>query len=103
MSFIRHDVVDRRVQVEASSSALTRTISTALSKATTSLKSAKELSLTRHSLADQLASLTEELVPTGKGKQRTLLEELEDLHTKLSGLKDARTYVAVLEKALGLR
>lgn len=59
--------------------------------------------MTRHSLADQLASLTEELVPTGKGKQRTLLEELEDLHIKLSELKSTRTYVAVIEKALGLR
>lgn len=95
--------VDGRVQLEASSATLSKTISTALSKATTSLRSAKELSLTRHSLADQLASLTEELIPTGKGKQRTLLEELEDLHIKLSELKSTRTYVAVIEKALGLR
>lgn len=68
-----------------------------------SLKSAKELSLTRHSLADQLATLTEELAPAAAARQRTLLEDLEDLHTRLAELKVTRTYVATVERALSLR
>lgn len=52
---------------------------------------------------DQLSTLNEELLPSVPGQQRTLLEELEDLHVRLNELQNARSYVAVIEKALELR
>ncbi|KAG8956968.1 hypothetical protein FRC00_004657 [Tulasnella sp. 408] len=89
-------------KLEASSTATERKITSTMVSALTYLQSAKELSLTRHSLVDQLSTLNEELLPSVPGQQRTLLEELEDLHVRLNELQNARSYVAVIEKALEL-
>ncbi|KAG8974149.1 hypothetical protein FRB90_009825, partial [Tulasnella sp. 427] len=89
-------------QLETSTAATSKRITSTLVSASTYLQSAKELSLTRHSLVDQLSTLNEELLPSGPGKQRTLLEDLEDLHLRLNELQNARSYVAVIEKALQL-
>lgn len=93
---------DLNQKLETSSATTARKITSTLTSASTYLHSAKELSLTRHSLVDQLSTLTEELLPSGQDKQRTLLEELEDLHVRLNELQNARSYVAVIEKALEL-
>ncbi|KAG8953229.1 hypothetical protein FRC04_002639 [Tulasnella sp. 424] len=89
-------------KLELSSTTTAKKITSTLASASTYLQSAKELSLTRHSLVDQLSTLTEELLPSEPGQQRTLLEELEDLHARLNELQNSRNYVAVLDKALEL-
>lgn len=63
---------------------------------------AQELSLLRHSLADELGGLSEELT-SGEGEGPTLLEEIESLHRKLKELESVREYVQVIHKALELK
>jgi len=67
---------------------------------------AKELSLNRHVLADELASLSSELVSSmtrEEGQRPTLLEELESLHRQLKELESVRDYVGIVERVLRLR
>ncbi|GBE78415.1 hypothetical protein SCP_0113030 [Sparassis crispa] len=74
------------------------------SDAQTQLHTAQELSLLRHSLADELSSLSEELVSSlaaSDGKP-TLLENLETLHRLLKELESVRSYVQIIERALKL-
>ncbi|KAG9013900.1 hypothetical protein FRB93_000281 [Tulasnella sp. JGI-2019a] len=97
--------LELKEQLDASSSLLSKQIASASTSALTSLGAANELSLTRHSLADQLSSLSERLLPltSGKGKQpRTLLEDMEELHAQLRNLQLTRDYLAVLERASAL-
>lgn len=69
------------------------------------LASAKDAALSRHILADDIATLSEDLVSTrdhGTGRS-TLLEDLEGLHRKLNELEHVRDYVKVVERGLFLR
>ncbi|KAG5650284.1 hypothetical protein H0H81_012762 [Sphagnurus paluster] len=68
------------------------------------INTAQELSLLRHSLTDELAELSEELISTfseGTGKS-TLLEDIETLHRNLKELHTIKSYVQVIEHALKL-
>ncbi|THH21006.1 hypothetical protein EW146_g461 [Bondarzewia mesenterica] len=68
------------------------------------LHSAQELSLLRHSLADELSSLTSELVSSMSDDQRTptLLEDIESMHRNLKELESIKAYVQVVQQALKL-
>jgi hypothetical protein len=67
--------------------------------------SAQELSLVRHSLADELLDLSQELVSTMSDgdRQSTLLEDIETLHRNLKELQSVKGYVQIIEHALKLR
>lgn len=69
------------------------------------LHSAQELSLLGHSLADELSSLSGQLVtdisqPNGS---TTLLEDLEAMHRNLREQESFKAYVQVIHRALQLR
>ncbi|KAF8634467.1 hypothetical protein AX15_000908 [Amanita polypyramis BW_CC] len=68
------------------------------------LQSARELSLLRHSVVDDLADLSQELVSnlSLEEKKPTLLEQIETLHRNLKELTSIRGYVQVIEHALSL-
>ncbi|KAK0456418.1 TIP-1 family-domain-containing protein [Armillaria borealis] len=65
---------------------------------------AQELSLERHSLADELASLSQDLVSSLSDANRspTILEDIETLHRNLKELKSVKEYVQIIEHALNL-
>ncbi|KIY47067.1 hypothetical protein FISHEDRAFT_66233 [Fistulina hepatica ATCC 64428] len=68
------------------------------------LDTAQALSLQRHTLTDELAALTEELLSvmwSGPGSA-TLLEDLETRHRGLKELQSIYDYVAIVERALSL-
>lgn len=69
------------------------------------LHTAQELSLLRHSLADELSFLSQELVSTLSGPEGepTLLEDIEALHRNLKELQSVKGYIQVIEHALQLR
>lgn len=69
------------------------------------LHSAQELSLLRHSLTDELAYLSQELVSSMAESESgpTLLEDVEALHRSLKELESVKGYVQVIEHALKLR
>ena len=69
------------------------------------LHTAQELSLLRHSLADELSYLSAELVSTLSGPEGkpTLLEDIETLHRNLKELQTIKGYVQVIEHALKIR
>jgi len=69
------------------------------------LNTAKELSLLRHSLHDDLSDLTRELVSLGYNEEREplLLEDLERLHRNLKELQSVKQYVQIIEYVLILR
>ena len=69
------------------------------------LHTAQELALLRHSLADELTYLSEELVSSLSAPEEgpTLLEDLEALHRSLKELESVKGYVQVIERALQLR
>ncbi|RPD81666.1 hypothetical protein L226DRAFT_527933 [Lentinus tigrinus ALCF2SS1-7] len=73
-------------------------------KATEQLHTAQELSLLRHSLADELSYLSGELVSSLSGPEEgpTLLEDLEALHRSLKELESVKGYVQIIEHALRL-
>ncbi|KAH9949502.1 RINT-1 family protein [Amylocystis lapponica] len=67
------------------------------------LETAQELSLLRHSLADELLSLSQSLVSSvGSEGEPTLLEDLETSHRQLKALESVNGYVKVIEHALHL-
>ncbi|KAF8993873.1 RINT-1 family protein [Hymenopellis radicata] len=65
---------------------------------------AQELSLQRHALADELSTLTRNLVSSlsDADGQPTLLEDIETMHRNLKELNHVRSYVQVIEYALRL-
>ncbi|KAK0198491.1 TIP-1 family-domain-containing protein [Armillaria mellea] len=65
---------------------------------------AQELSLERHSLADELASLSQDLISSLSDVNRspTLLEDIETLHRDLKELQSVKEYVQIIEHALNL-
>jgi RAD50-interacting protein 1 len=69
------------------------------------LYTAQELSLLRHSLTDELAFLSQQLVSSlgGPEEKPTLLEDVETLHRSLKELQSVKGYVQVVEHALKLR
>jgi RAD50-interacting protein 1 len=72
----------------------------------TDLHTAQNLSLLRHSLADELAELSISLVSTfsdAETQESTLLEDLEAIHRNLKELHGVKSYVQVIEHALKLR
>lgn len=93
-------------QLQNSQAAVGEIIRYTLSSTRDHLATAKELSLTRHALADELSSLSTELVSSHNSEGRagiTLLEELESLHRNLKELENVRNYVLVIERAVRLR
>jgi hypothetical protein len=66
------------------------------------MHTAQELSLLRHSLADELSFLSQELVSSlgGPEGKPTLLEDIETLHRSLKELESVKGYVQVVEHAL---
>ncbi|OBZ79146.1 RAD50-interacting protein 1, partial [Grifola frondosa] len=79
-------------------------IASSRSSAEAQLHTAQELSLLRHSLADELSYLSQELVSSlsGTDGKPTLLEDLETLHRNLKELESVKGYVQVIEHALKL-
>ena len=73
--------------------------------AQTHLTTAKELSLIRHTLNDELTDLTQGSRPLEYREDRepVLLEDLETLHRDLNELQSVKQYVQVIEYALKLR
>ena len=68
------------------------------------LKTAQNLSLLRHSLADKLSDLSQELaLEYNEDRQPMLLEDLETLHRNLKELQSVKEYVQVIQHALKLR
>ena len=68
------------------------------------LHTAQELSLLRHSLADELASLTEGLVSTFSAERSTptLLEDIETMHRSLKEQENIKAYLETIHRALVL-
>lgn len=66
--------------------------------------SAQELSLKRHTLADELASLSQDFVSSlsDVDPSPTLLEDIETLHRNLKELKSVKEYVQIIKHALNL-
>ena len=96
-------------QLAQSSLSINELLAKARSDADAHLTAAQELSLMRHSLADELASLSDALVSTahdtadGEPMGPTLLEEIESLHRSLKELQSVKGYVEVVHRALELR
>lgn len=69
------------------------------------LNTAKELSLIRHSLNDELSDLTRGLISLEYNEDREplLLEDLETLHRNLKELQSVKEYIQVIEHVLKLR
>lgn len=68
------------------------------------LNIAQEHSLSCHALADDLGTLTSELVSSySQGRSATLLEDLELLHRSFNELVGVRDYLLVFANALRLR
>ncbi|KAJ6626859.1 TIP-1 family-domain-containing protein [Mycena sp. CBHHK59/15] len=68
------------------------------------MRTAQNLSLQRHSLADELSYLFDQLssaMSDGNG-QSTLLEDIETLHRNLKELESVKGYVQIIEHALKL-
>ena len=93
-------------QLAQSQTSLNRVIARTRKKATENLHTAQELSLLRHSLADELSFLSGELessLSANPDDGPTLLEDLETLHRSLKELDSVKGYVRVIEHALKLR
>ncbi|TFY78757.1 hypothetical protein EWM64_g5257 [Hericium alpestre] len=91
--------------VRIPTSELQTLISHTRASAASHLHTAQELSLLRHSLADELASLVEELVSSMSASDRrpTLLEDVETMHRNLKELESIKVYVQIIHHALQLR
>ncbi len=80
-------------------------ITNARNSAEEQLRTSQELSLLRHSLADELAELSNEFVSVSSddNDQPTLLEDVETLHRSLKELESVKSYVQVIQHGLKLR
>ncbi|KAI0047816.1 hypothetical protein FA95DRAFT_1540756 [Auriscalpium vulgare] len=83
---------------------LAKVISQTQSAAAAHLHTAQELSLLRHSLTDELSSLTSELLSsfTNPDGRPTLLEDIETMHRNLKEQESIKAYVQVIHRALQL-
>ncbi|KAF8649759.1 hypothetical protein AX16_005526 [Volvariella volvacea WC 439] len=70
----------------------------------TYLHTAQELSLLRHSLADELAGLNDVFISplSDEETQPTLLEDIETLHRNLKELESVKGYLQIIERTLRL-
>ncbi|KAG9223134.1 hypothetical protein CCMSSC00406_0000177 [Pleurotus cornucopiae] len=99
----RHDTLESKLansQVNVDS-----TITGTRALAAAHLHTAQELSLVRHSLADELADINEDLLPhfSDDGERTsTLLEDIQSLHRELDELSNLKEYVLVIERAVKL-
>lgn len=93
------------VQLKDSQADLDATVQRTRSTVEEHLHTAQELSLLRHSLADELSFLSEQLVSSmGSSDGRpALLEEIETMHRSLKELESIKGYVRVVLQALRLR
>ncbi|KAF8602692.1 hypothetical protein BDV93DRAFT_523797 [Ceratobasidium sp. AG-I] len=90
-------------QLEESQLATDGFIADAIQQTQNFLESAREVSLKRHLLADEIFALREELVPATESRGKpSLLVELEQLHNRIAELEGAKTYIRVLERGLQL-
>lgn len=97
--------IDDHFQLAASEESLSRLRASNVERTSSLISSAKDASLSRHVLTDDLVSLSSQLVSSqeyGVG-QATLLEDLEDMHRKLKELQNVQHYVRVIDQALRLR
>lgn len=71
----------------------------------THLEAARDLSILRHSLNDELSELSNDLISLNynEDRQPLLLEDLETFHRNLKELTSVKQYVQVIEHALKLR
>ena len=92
-------------QLDASQKDVDALIRETRQEANAQLVTAKELALLRHSLADELSSLAEELDSSiaADDSGPSLLEEIEVLHRNLKELQSVKGYVEVIHRALQLR
>ena len=90
-------------QLAASKQSIDELISTTRSTASEHLHTAQELSLLRHSLADELSTFTSELISSMSDGQPTLHEDIEVMHRNLKELESIKTYVHVIQRALSMR
>ncbi|KAA1468489.1 hypothetical protein DENSPDRAFT_833787 [Dentipellis sp. KUC8613] len=103
-----NDAQTRRDHLRASLSTSRTEIQTLISQSRASAQShlhtAQELSLLRHSLADELESLTSELVSSMSDSdgRPTLLEDIETMHRNLKELESIKVYVQIVHHALRL-
>lgn len=96
---------DVAAQLAQSRQALDVLVAQTREDAAAHLHTAQELSLLRHSLSDELAYLSEQLLSSlavSDGKV-TLLEDLEALHRNVKELESVKSYVQVIQHALKLR
>ncbi|KAI0757326.1 RINT-1 family protein [Daedaleopsis nitida] len=98
----RQRLEDLDTKLAHSQSSLDAVIAQTREKAAEQLHTAQELSLLRHSLADELTFLSRELVSEGTDEGSTLLEDLEALHRSLKELESVKGYVQVIQHALTL-
>lgn len=90
----------------SSSNERTRTLITdTRNSAEEQLTTSQDLSLLRHSLADELAELSNELISVlyDENREPTLLEDIETLHRSLKELESVKGYVLVIQHGLKLR
>ncbi|KAI0639075.1 TIP-1 family-domain-containing protein [Trametes polyzona] len=101
---VRKQLDDLDAKLAHSQSSVDTVIADTREKAAEHLHTAQELSLLRHSLADELSFLSSELVSSLDGPEGapTLLEDLEALHRSLKELESVKGYVQVIEHALKL-
>ncbi|KAF9821810.1 hypothetical protein IEO21_00240 [Rhodonia placenta] len=95
---------DVAAQLAQSRQALDVLVAQTREDAAAHLHTAQELSLLRHSLSDELAYLSEQLLSSlavSDGKV-TLLEDLEALHRNVKELESVKSYVQVIQHALKL-
>lgn len=92
-------------QLASSQSKIDKLLRETRLQADANLHSARELSLLRHSLTDELYELSQELTSTmsDAGGNSTLLEDIETLHRNLKELQSVKGYVQVIEHGLKLR
>ncbi|KAI0080027.1 RINT-1 family protein [Panus rudis PR-1116 ss-1] len=100
----RINTEDLKAKLAASQEHVNQLIHDTREQAQSHLHTAQELSLLRHSLADELAYLSEQLVSSlgDPGAKPTLLEDIESMHRNLKELESLKSYVQVIQHALQL-
>ncbi|KII93691.1 hypothetical protein PLICRDRAFT_101630 [Plicaturopsis crispa FD-325 SS-3] len=93
-------------QLLRSQSDITTLLESTRAEAASHIHSAQELALLRHSLSDEVAFLSRELVSAfsdaDEERRPTLLEDIETMHRNLKELESVRGYVQVVEHSLSL-
>lgn len=92
-------------QLSSSDDMIRALITNTRASAKEQLETSKELSLLRHSLADELSELSSELISVlyDENRRPTLLEDIEVLHRNLKELESVKGYVQVIQHGLQLR